>query len=64
MTEEITPEEVDEALQLMAEQIISAIEKDIGEPLIYTALTINDVEWDEETGTISIDYDYEGGTDD
>ena len=52
-----------DVLQKVIDQIISAIEKDIGEPLRYTALTINAVEWNADTNTLTIDYDYERGSD-
>ena len=54
----MTDEEMDNAIAEIGQLCLDAIEKDLGEPLNVLKLKINGVEYDEETGTIIIDYDY------
>ena len=48
-----------EAIESIVQQCIEAIEKDFGKPIELEKLIINDVDYDEETGLLHIDWDVE-----
>lgn len=58
--DKMTEEEIDEVVKMVGNLCLDAIRKDLDlNVLDLTKLAINDVEYDEQTGMIEIDYDYD-----
>ena len=51
-------EEYDEKILELGKICLDAIEEDAGEPVGHHNIVINDVQYDEESRTITIDWDF------
>ena len=63
MEEKMTEEEVMDAIQELANDILDKIRDQVhkaGIPFIYSSLAINEVSFDEDEGTVVVDWDYPG----